>query len=76
MNYDIPVNMLLCHLPDCNMGNDGNRALAMRLCPYCRQVGYCCKDCMTRDMERHLMYECPKNDMCRYQCPRCNKCLS
>ena len=77
MNYNqlnqsqrnVPINMLLCNLPNCRMGRTGGKAPALRLCPCCRSVGYCCEKCMQDDWQRHLTRECQK------VCENCDKCV-
>jgi hypothetical protein len=57
---NIAKRFLLCNLPTCTK-DDGQTAIATRLCPFCYKVGYCCPQCMNKDMSRHYESDCQKN---------------
>lgn len=56
-----PPSELLCNWRQCKMGAGGGPAKALRLCPYCHRVGYCCVYCMQQDIYGHVSHECPQN---------------
>lgn len=57
---NIPKRFLLCNCPSCNK-DDGQTAVAAKLCPFCYKVGYCCNQCLNKDLSRHVENECQKN---------------
>lgn len=57
---NIAKRFLLCNCPSC-VKDDGQTAVATKLCPFCYKVGYCCNQCMTKDLSRHVENECQKN---------------
>lgn len=57
---NIAKRFLLCNCPTCTK-DDGQTAVATKLCPFCYKVGYCCNQCMTKDLSRHVENECQKN---------------
>ncbi len=57
---NIAKRFLLCNCPTCAK-DDGQTAVATKLCPFCYKVGYCCNQCMTKDLSRHVENECQKN---------------
>lgn len=57
---NIAKRFLLCNLFTCSK-DDGQAAVATRLCPFCYKVGYCCTQCMNKDISRHVENDCQKN---------------
>lgn len=57
---NIAKRFLLCNLFTCSK-DDGQTAVATRLCPFCYKVGYCCTQCMNKDISRHVENDCQKN---------------
>jgi hypothetical protein len=57
---NIAKRFLLCNRPTC-IKDDGQTAVATRLCAFCYKVGYCCTQCMNKDISRHVENECQKN---------------
>ena len=57
---NIAKRFLLCNNPTC-VKDDGEAAVATKLCPFCYRVGYCCTQCLTKDLTRHCENECKKN---------------
>ena len=56
-----PPTALLCNWRNCTMAADGGVADALRLCPFCHRVGYCCVYCMEQDIYGHVSHECAQN---------------
>lgn len=56
-----PPSKLLCNWRHCDKGPQGTIALAERLCPFCRRVGYCCVWCLQQDIYGHVTHECSQN---------------
>jgi hypothetical protein len=56
-----PPEDLLCNWRDCKMGPNGGIAKALRLCPFCHRVGYCCVYCMEQDIYGHVSHNCDQN---------------
>ena len=56
-----PPSDLLCNWRDCKMGPNGAAAGAIRLCPFCHRVGYCCVYCMEQDIYGHVSHNCAQN---------------
>lgn len=56
-----PPEDLLCNWRDCKMGPNNSVAKALRLCPFCHRVGYCCVYCMEQDIYGHVSHNCDQN---------------
>lgn len=56
-----PPDGLLCNWRNCAVGRNGGIAKALRLCPFCHRVGYCCVYCLEQDIYGHVSHECPQN---------------
>jgi hypothetical protein len=57
---NITKRFLLCYNPTCSK-DDGQTAVATRLCPFCYKIGYCCLQCINKDITRHYETDCQQN---------------
>ena len=56
---NIPKTLLLCSKNKCDK-NEGQPGFATKLCPFCCKIGYCCNQCLTSDLPKH-MESCSNN---------------
>ena len=55
-----PITLLTCSKLKCNK-KEGQPAIATRLCPFCKKIGYCSLVCLNSDLPKHIETCCHIN---------------